>query len=328
MQLTAPADQESVVAPLVAEGCRRRGLSWRQRVARRAGMGRAIGVLLALVLTACSSGGGSTTAGSPAGPVKAGAPSSTTLAGSINGSASAAEGDRGAPGIAGAIAGRVSGGANGASAVAAGTEAGGTGGSSAPGSTTDGRTGGSGGGAQSAGAAQPGTTGASAPGGASASQAGGGRAPAAGTPSSSGGNAAGNVTPTGGTPPANGAVSPAGSSGVIGPAAAAGDLAAFCPAWRTLDSRLKGVDAQAGPSQLRASVAAARAAIAPALGAAPGQVRGDVQVVTDAYGQLFAALDQAGYDVSKVSLGAIQGFSPSVVNAAAGRVASYVAANC
>ena len=127
---------------------------------------------------------------------------------------------------------------------------------------------------------------------------------------------------------ANGAVSPTGSSGAIGPAAPAGDLGAFCPAWRTLDSRLKGVDAQAGPTQLRASVAAARAAFDPALGAAPGQVRGDVQVVTDSYGRLFAALDQAGYDGSRVSLGAIQGFSPSVVNAAAARVASYAAADC
>lgn len=144
-------------------------------------------------------------------------------------------------------------------------------------------------------------------------------------PTSGGAGTSGRGTTGGGT--SGGGTSGGGTTGGVG-AAPRSDPGDFCPAGRTLVSTLSALDGNAGPSALRASVAPARAALGPALDAAPADIRADVGTVAAAYGGLFGALEQAGYDVSKVSLGAFQGISPSAVNAAAGRVEAYVAGSC
>ncbi len=122
---------------------------------------------------------------------------------------------------------------------------------------------------------------------------------------------------SGGTP----AVSPGASQGP-------GDLAAFCPAERTLESRLAAIDVNAGPGPLQASVTSARAAFGPVTNTAPPDIRADVATVVDAYERLFAAIDEAGYDISKVSIGALQSFSPSTVTAASSRLFAYADDRC
>jgi hypothetical protein len=108
----------------------------------------------------------------------------------------------------------------------------------------------------------------------------------------------------------------------------AGDLAAWCPAERTLETRLRSLDPRSSPSELRDSVAAARAAMGPVVQTAPDEIRGDLRVVTDTYNQLFAALDQAGYDASKVSIATVQAISPSDLKSAGDRLTAYVAGHC
>jgi hypothetical protein len=76
------------------------------------------------------------------------------------------------------------------------------------------------------------------------------------------------------------------------------------------------------------SVAAARAAIGPALDTAPAEIKGDLQTVTAASARLLSALEDAGYDVSKVSLNALQGLSPDEIGPPGNRVAAYVASHC
>lgn len=116
--------------------------------------------------------------------------------------------------------------------------------------------------------------------------------------------------------------------GSTGPAAAPGSVSAFCPAERTLEARLRQVDANAGPGPLRASVAAARAAFGPALASAPAAASADLRTVVDSAENLFGALESAGYDVGRVPLEAVTALDPEAVEGAWRRLSSFVAANC
>ena len=139
-------------------------------------------------------------------------------------------------------------------------------------------------------------------------------------------NAAGPSSPppvVGASGAAQGGAAPSAASGTVAP-----DLAAWCPAERTLEDRLRAVDAGASPSQLRSTVAAARSAMGPAAATVPADVRGDLGVVLDAYRQLFAALDQVDYDVSRMSVGVVQSLSPSQIKSASERLATYESRNC
>jgi hypothetical protein len=66
----------------------------------------------------------------------------------------------------------------------------------------------------------------------------------------------------------------------------------------------------------------------PARSAAPTEVAGDLDVVLAAYGQLFSGMEQAGYEASKVPLGAVQPLASSGFQASSGRLNSYVARAC
>lgn len=140
----------------------------------------------------------------------------------------------------------------------------------------------------------------------------------------SGGGAPGTSIPTGEVY-RSGPVAASRGGSASGSAVGAGG---FCGAQRTLEARLRSLDAGAGPARLGASVASARAAFPPALGTAPPEVAGDLQVVADAYSGLFAALEQADFDVSRVSVGAVQGLSPSALGATSDRLRRWVAAAC
>ena len=53
-----------------------------------------------------------------------------------------------------------------------------------------------------------------------------------------------------------------------------------------------------------------------------------MQTTTDAYERVFVALDQAGYDMSRVPMAVFQDISPSATRSASAAIAAYLAEHC
>ena len=162
----------------------------------------------------------------------------------------------------------------------------------------------------------------------------GGQFLAAAGPSGSGAGEGGAAAPAAGAGPGSttgGSSSSTGSSRSQAPPSASAtpaELVVWCPNERRLESRLQALDVGAPASQLRAAVAAARTAIPPALDPSPAEIRGDLRIVADGYEQLFAGLEQADYDISKVPPSALQGMTPARLIPAADHVSAYGADHC
>jgi hypothetical protein len=103
---------------------------------------------------------------------------------------------------------------------------------------------------------------------------------------------------------------------------------AFCSPARALDAALNAVGAARGPGTLRSAVARARSAFPAARAAAPPSLVGDVDVLADAYGQLFSGMEAAGYDLNRLSPGAFSPLLTPEVKASSGRLHDHVKTYC
>jgi hypothetical protein len=111
-------------------------------------------------------------------------------------------------------------------------------------------------------------------------------------------------------------------------ALATGSGTSFCIQARALDTSLLAVGESKNPDQLRSAVAGSRSAFDTARVASTPALSGDVEVLAGAYGQVFGAMEAAGYDVAGLSVGAFQPLLAPEVKAASGRLRDYVNNDC
>ena len=77
--------------------------------------------------------------------------------------------------------------------------------------------------------------------------------------------------------------------------------AEFCTLARTYNDRFTQIGANATPAQLRTVAREGQTAINQAVNAAPSEIKGDVQVIANAFGGLLTDLETVNYDVTKVT---------------------------
>jgi ABC-type glycerol-3-phosphate transport system substrate-binding protein len=103
----------------------------------------------------------------------------------------------------------------------------------------------------------------------------------------------------------------------------------FCTFVRTFNERFGRIDPSlSDPAQLRTRLQEATKAVTDAAATAPAAVKADVGVLGQAYTQLLAVFQQAGFDVAKVPLASLQAFQAPAFAQASARLDAYRAANC
>jgi hypothetical protein len=102
-----------------------------------------------------------------------------------------------------------------------------------------------------------------------------------------------------------------------------------CDSLRSYNERFGRVNlGLSNPEQLRAAMQDAGRAIADAQGRAPDAIKADLAVLTRAFQQLLASLEQADYDLSKLSLAQVQQLQTPEVTAASENVNTYLRDRC
>ena len=200
-----------------------------------------------------------------------------------------------------------------------GTNTGGgtTGGGTTGGGTTGGGT--TGGGTTGGGTTGGGTTGGGTTGGGTT----GGGTTGGGT---TGGGTTGGGTTGGGT--TGGGTTGGGTTGGSGTTLPIPTSTAFCPPARDLSAALDAVGAAESPGALESAVGWARSSFRTAQATAPAALRGDVDTLARAFGQLFDAMEQVGYHREQLKLSAFSALASDDARAAKDRFNQYMADVC
>ena len=102
-----------------------------------------------------------------------------------------------------------------------------------------------------------------------------------------------------------------------------------CDSLRSYNDRFRRVNlGLSNPQELRAAMQEAGAAIADAQGRAPDAIKSDLAVLRGAFQQLVSTLEQADYDLSKLSLTQVQQLQTPEVTAAGRNVDTYLREHC
>jgi hypothetical protein len=112
-------------------------------------------------------------------------------------------------------------------------------------------------------------------------------------------------------------------------ASGGGDAKDFCGLSSKYEN-LQNFDPSADAATVRETLEATRDALDESVDAAPGEIKADVKIVTDAYGPFIESLAKVNFDFTKVDAAdpSLAKVSTPEVQAAAERVDAWVDANC
>jgi len=104
----------------------------------------------------------------------------------------------------------------------------------------------------------------------------------------------------------------------------------FCDFYRDYSQRFGRIDPRgaAEPNALRALFQEAATALGEAHATAPEAVKADVKVLNDAFAQFTAVFEQAGFDITKVQLPAIERINTPQFTDANRRIDTYMRQHC
>lgn len=103
----------------------------------------------------------------------------------------------------------------------------------------------------------------------------------------------------------------------------------FCNSLNTYNDRFKSADlGLTEPQKLRGVMQEASAAIADAEGKAPEAIRPDVAVLSRGFQQFVSILEQANYDLTKLTVAQVQQLQTPEFTAAGERVDTYLREHC
>jgi hypothetical protein len=159
---------------------------------------------------------------------------------------------------------------------------------------------------------------------------GGGTDPVGGTTGGGGTNAGGGANPGGGTNgggTTGGGTNAGGGGGTSSPPPIPTSTA-FCGPARDLSGALNAVGAAEDSASLRSAVAWARRSFVTAHATAPSGLQGDIDVLDNAFSQLFDGMESVDYDRSRVPPSAFSGLLSSDAKTAQDRFNSYVINVC
>ncbi len=106
------------------------------------------------------------------------------------------------------------------------------------------------------------------------------------------------------------------------------DSARFCDLARTYDDRSTALGSSPTPGQLRTAVQEGEAAISQAVGAAPPEIKNDVEVLAAAFGAVVDELEKANFDPNRVSPAAFEQLQAPEFQAATTRFQAYLRNVC
>ena len=106
------------------------------------------------------------------------------------------------------------------------------------------------------------------------------------------------------------------------------DNARFCTLAKAYSERSGAVGAATTPAQLRANVDEVRTSVNQIAGAAPAEIRPDAQVLSKAFGTLFAELDKVNFDPGRVPLSALAPFQAPDFQQSTTRLQAYLKTVC
>jgi hypothetical protein len=104
--------------------------------------------------------------------------------------------------------------------------------------------------------------------------------------------------------------------------------AQFCALAKTYSDKFANVGTANTPAQLRSISQDASTAISQAAAAAPAEIKADAQVVSNAFVALFAELQRANFDITKVSPTAFTSLQTPEVSTATTRFQAYLRTVC
>ena len=104
--------------------------------------------------------------------------------------------------------------------------------------------------------------------------------------------------------------------------------AQFCALAKTYNDRFKTVGAASTPAQLRAVAQDGRTAINDAVAAAPAEIKPDVQVLANAFANLFTELERVNFEVSRVPPAAFAPLQAPEFQASTTRFQAYITRVC
>ncbi len=104
--------------------------------------------------------------------------------------------------------------------------------------------------------------------------------------------------------------------------------AQFCALARTYNDRFTSVGPNATPAQLRTVAREGQTAISQAVGAAPAEIKPDVEVLARVFGALLTQLEGVNFDVQKLPPAALAGLSSPEFTTATQRFQAYNKSVC
>lgn len=104
--------------------------------------------------------------------------------------------------------------------------------------------------------------------------------------------------------------------------------AQFCELARTYNDRFTRVAANPSPAELRTVTREGQAAIAAAVGAAPPEIKPDVEVLSRAFSAVLAELERAGFDPAQVPVSAFTQLQSPEFERSAARFQAYIQSVC
>lgn len=104
--------------------------------------------------------------------------------------------------------------------------------------------------------------------------------------------------------------------------------AQFCALARTYNDRFTSVGSNPTPAQLRTVAREGQTAISQAVGAAPAEIKPDVEVLARVFGALLTGLEGVNFEVAKLPPTALAGLSSPEFTAASQRFQAYNKSVC
>jgi len=104
--------------------------------------------------------------------------------------------------------------------------------------------------------------------------------------------------------------------------------AQFCDLARTYSERFSSVGSSPTPAQLRTVTREGQTAIAQAVNAAPAEIKPDVQVLANTFGNLLSELEKVNFEITRLPPAALQGLQAPDFTQSTTRFQAYIRTVC
>lgn len=106
------------------------------------------------------------------------------------------------------------------------------------------------------------------------------------------------------------------------------DSAEFCQYVNTFTTGSQAISPSASPAALQASITEAQTAIDKAVSVAPGEIKGDVEIVATTFKQVTDAVTAAGFDITRMNVEAVAPLQSDAFLDSVTRMQAYLANIC